>query len=89
MKLIFIIDWTSWAIGGWIPTKINKFLLNSFKSHVLIVFEMSFLFIKNKIYIKKMFFYKNRNFFFSTLLIITDKYRNIYLLLNYLYKIFF
>ena len=34
-ELVFLIERTSWAVCGRIFTKINKFLLDSFQSHIL------------------------------------------------------
>jgi hypothetical protein len=32
MVLILFINWSSWAVGGWIFAKIDKLFLNSFDS---------------------------------------------------------
>lgn len=44
VELVLLIDRSSWAVGGWVLAKINKFLLNSLEGHLAFVFFFDFYF---------------------------------------------
>jgi hypothetical protein len=37
--LVFLVDWSSWTVGGGIFTQVNKFLLDSLQSHLWVRFK--------------------------------------------------